>query len=311
MNIRARPYRDGADLVAMRQLLIQGKRANIPASYMHPGCLDWATHCPPDEQKNRRNILVWERIDGNRPALEAWAIFAHREGSFDLFVHPTLHGTAQHERVMDEYLVWAEARAREAGLDTIWPFWAMDYDQVLDRLMKARGFVADPASPAPPLFERSLDVLPDVLLPTGFSVHNVESIDAGRQRADVAYNAFQYRANWDSYWADYAQFMRSAVYDGKRDLLVRYADGRGASASTLWFDPINAVGLFEPVCTHPDFQGRGLAKVVMTEGMRRMQSAGMRRAIVGFDPSNVAALALYSSLGFSASCYFSLAQKKI
>lgn len=42
MNIRARPYRDGADLAAKRQLLILGERANIAASYMHPGCLDWA-----------------------------------------------------------------------------------------------------------------------------------------------------------------------------------------------------------------------------------------------------------------------------
>ena len=39
----------------------------------------------------------------------------------------------------------------------------------------------------------------------------------------------------------------TAVYDGERDLFVRSPDGRGASACTIWFDPVNGVGLFEPV----------------------------------------------------------------
>jgi GNAT superfamily N-acetyltransferase len=105
--------------------------------------------------------------------------------------------------------------------------------------------------------------------------------------------------------------MGSAVYDGERDLFVRAPDGRGASACTIWFDPVNAVGLFEPVGTHPDFQRQGLGKAVMAEGMRRMQAAGMRRAVVGFDPNNVAALALYTSLGFRASCYFTFPRKEL
>jgi len=159
--------------------------------------------------------------------MEAWAICSRHEGTFDLFVSPALHGTPAHEIVMDEYVAWAEARARETGVKQISPF-----------------------------------------------------------------------------WATYAQFIGSAVYDGARDLFVRSPDGRGASACTIWFDPVNAVGLFEPVATHPDFQGQGLGKAVMAEGLRRMKAAGMRRAIVGFDPTNAAALALYTSMGFRASCYF-------
>jgi mycothiol synthase len=311
MKIQARPYRDNMDLADMRQLLMAGRQANIPASYMHPGCLDWATHYPPDEQANRRNLRLWERVDENQPALQAWAIFLHREGSFDLFVHPALHGTPLHEIVMDEYVAWAEARAREAGLKHIWPFWAMDYDKVLDRLMKAHGFVVVQADPAPPLFERALDEMPAVQLPEGFTVQGVRNLDDGRLRARVTHGAFQPNADWEGYAAEYAQFIGSAVYDGERDLFVRSPDGRGASACTIWFDPVNAVGLFEPVGTHPDFQGKGLGKAVMAEGMRRMKAAGMQRAVVGFDPNNAAALALYTSMGFRASCYFAIARKEL
>jgi mycothiol synthase len=311
MNIQARPYRDATDFAPMRQLLMEGRKANTPASYMHPGCLDWDTHYPPDEQENRRNLRLWERMAEDAPALAAWAIFSRHEGTFDLFVHPALHGTPTHEAVMDEYMSWAEARARNAGLTQLTPFWAMEYDKVLVRLMKARGFVVTQADPAPPLFERTLDALPATQLPDGFTVQGVSNTNDGQLRAWVTHGAFRPHDDWDGYWAKYTQFIGSAVYAGERDLFVRSPDGRGASACTIWFDPVNAVGLFEPVATHPEFQGKGLGKAVMAEGMRRMQAAGMRRAIVGFDPNNAAALALYTSLGFRASCYFAVARKDL
>ena len=329
MKIESRSYRDPTDLARMKQLVMIGSQANISASYMHPGLLDFHTHYPdtrypPDDQANRRNLRLWERIDGidaneDQPSLEAWAIFSRLEGSFDLFVHPALHGTPLHEAVMDEYVAWAEARAHEAGLKQIMPWWAMEYDKVLARLMEARGFVVPPMVGLPaPLFERALDELPPIKLPEGFTVQGVSNLDDGRLRAQVTHGAFGpnkdsdgYAKDWDDYAAEYAQYIGSAVYDGERDLFVRSPDGRGASACTIWFDPVNAVGLFEPVGTHPDFQGKGLGKAVMAEGMRRMKVAGMRSAVVGFDPNNVAVLALYTSMGFSASGYFVFPRKEL
>ena len=112
MNIQARPYRDTTDFGRMRQLLMAGKQATISASYMHPGCLDFDTHYPPDEQENRRNLRLWECTDAaDPPTLEAWAMFWQHEGTFDLFVSPALHGTPLHETVMDEYVAWAAVRA--------------------------------------------------------------------------------------------------------------------------------------------------------------------------------------------------------
>ena len=311
MKIQARPYRDHTDLVRMQHLVMVGRQANIPASYMHPGSLAWATHYPPADQQMHHNLRVWEYVDRDPPTLAAWAIHAHNEGSFDLFVHPSLYGTPVHETIMDEYLAWAETRARETGLKKLWPFWAMDYDTVLVRLMKARGFVVVQDGPPAPLFERTLDELPTIRLPEGFTVQGVSNLDDGRLRAQVTHAAFSSTAVWEAYAAEYAQFIRSAVYDGARDLFVRSPDGRGASACTIWFDAVNGVGMFEPVATHPDFQGKGLGKAVMAEGLRRMKAAGMRRAVLGFDPNNVAALALYTSMGFGASCYFTFPAKEL
>lgn len=317
MKIQARPYRDGADLARMRQLVMAGSQANISASYMHPGLLDFHSfypdmRYPPSEEANRRNLRLWERVDGDQPALAAWAIFSRIEGSFDLFVHPALYATPLHEAVMDEHVAWAEVRAREAGLKQIMPWWAMEYDTTLKRMMQARGFITPAADgPPAPLFERDLDELPSSRLPEGFLVQGVKNLDDGRLRAHVTHGAFSANDDWDSYAAAYAQFISSPVYDGERDLFVRSPNDQGASACTIWFDPVNNVGLFEPVGTHPDFRGKGLGKAVMTEALRRMKAAGMRRAIVGFDPNNAAALALYTSLGFKASCYFIFPRKEL
>lgn len=311
MILQARPYRDPTDLIPMRQLVMAGTQAQIPVSYMHPGCLDWDTQYPPNEEANQRNLRLWERIDEEPPTLAAWAIHSRREGSFDLFVSSTLYDTPQHVVVMAEYVAWAEGRAREAGLKKLWPFWAMEYDTVLARLHEAHGYVAVRADPPVPLFERTLDELPTLRLAEGFTVQGVNNLADGKLRAAILHSHFRPNGDWNEFWAEYAQFMGTAAYDGARDLFVRSPDDRGASACTIWFDPVNGVGLFEPVATHPDFQGKGLGKAVMTEGLRRMKAAGMQRAVVGFDPTNVAALALYTAMGFGASAYFTFPWKEL
>ena len=42
-----------------------------------------------------------------------------------------------------------------------------------------------------------------------------------------------------------------------------------------------------------------------------MKVAGMQRAIVGFDPNNVAARALYTTMGFRAAYDFSMCRKEL
>lgn len=311
MQIEPRPYREPADLSHMRRLLVEGARASTLASYMHPGSLDWEVFYPPDEAANRRNILLWERAGEGGPALLAWAIYSRHEQTFDLFVHPAIYDTPAHAAVADGYVAWAEARARAAGLRQIAPFWMFADDAAAARLLRERGFVPVAADPPPPLFERALVDLPVAPPPDGFVVRAVGSRDDGRLRAAVTHAAFRPGDDWDGYWSRYAQFIGSAIYEGERDLFVRAPDGRGAAACTIWLDAVNGVGLFEPVATHPDFQRRGLARAVMAEGLRRMRAAGMRRAILGFDPDNLAARALYTAMGFTATRYFAVYRKDL
>jgi ribosomal protein S18 acetylase RimI-like enzyme len=58
------------------------------------------------------------------------------------------------------------------------------------------------------------------------------------------------------------------------------ASGRFLSYCIGWLDRANGFGHFEPVGCRPNFTGRGYARAVTIEGMRRMQARGMHTALV-------------------------------
>ena len=65
-----------------------------------------------------------------------------------------------------------------------------------------------------------------------------------------------------------------------------------------WIDEQNRCAEFEPVGTHSTLRGLGLGKAVVSEGLRRLQQRGMRRAVVYTPDTNTPATKLYLSAGF-------------
>jgi ribosomal protein S18 acetylase RimI-like enzyme len=74
--------------------------------------------------------------------------------------------------------------------------------------------------------------------------------------------------------------------------------GTFASFAIVWLDEANAIGMFEPVGTHPDHRRRGLAKAVLCEGLRRLEALGAAVAYVGCG-TGIAVSSLYESAGFT------------
>ncbi len=71
---------------------------------------------------------------------------------------------------------------------------------------------------------------------------------------------------------------------------------------------VNRIGMLEPVGTHPDHQRRGLGRVVVREGLRRLATLGATVAYVGCADSKPAGC-LYRSVGFADSDVERLWQK--
>jgi GNAT superfamily N-acetyltransferase len=87
-----------------------------------------------------------------------------------------------------------------------------------------------------------------------------------------------------------------SLYDPKLDLAVEDADGGVAGYALFWFDPLTLVGLVEPMRVEDQYQRRGLARMLLTNGLDRLARKGARRLKVGFETD--AARNLYLGAGF-------------
>ncbi len=74
--------------------------------------------------------------------------------------------------------------------------------------------------------------------------------------------------------------------------------GELAAYALFWLDPINRIGLLEPVGARVAYRRMGLSKAVLQEGLRRLQAYGARNALVSTGAANVPAIALYAAAGF-------------
>ena len=94
-----------------------------------------------------------------------------------------------------------------------------------------------------------------------------------------------------------ARLRQSSLYDPTLDLAVEDAEGGVAGYALFWFDPLTLVGLVEPMRVEDQYQRRGLARMLLANGLERLARKGARRLKVGFETD--AARNLYLSAGFS------------
>jgi GNAT superfamily N-acetyltransferase len=92
---------------------------------------------------------------------------------------------------------------------------------------------------------------------------------------------------------------QTSLYRPDLDLFVLDADSQPAASGLFWYDPLNAIGMVEPMRTEEGHERRGLARHVLTAGLHRLAAAGATRIKINYEASNEAARALYLSAGFT------------
>jgi predicted N-acetyltransferase YhbS len=93
-----------------------------------------------------------------------------------------------------------------------------------------------------------------------------------------------------------SRLRQCSLYDPALDLAVEDADGRVTGYALFWFDHTTLVGLLEPMRVEDEYQRRGLARMLITNGLDRLARKGARRMKVGFESD--AARSLYVGAGF-------------
>jgi ribosomal protein S18 acetylase RimI-like enzyme len=57
------------------------------------------------------------------------------------------------------------------------------------------------------------------------------------------------------------------------------------------------MGEIDPIGTHPDYRGRGLARALVAGSLQRMRAAGMHYASIACEADDVVVNRLYASFG--------------
>ncbi len=162
------------------------------------------------------------------------------------------------------------------GHDTVCLTMALDSDADRISLLDRHGFTRSDGFDV--LYSRSLkDPVSIPKLDSSLRLRNATDADLQSARGDPS----RCMVGVGTFARDggaYRRLRSSPVYDPELDIVLEDASGRFLSYCIGWLDIANRFGHFEPVGCRPDFTGRGYARAVTIEGLRRMQARGMHTA---------------------------------
>jgi mycothiol synthase len=214
--------------------------------------------------------------------------------------HFSVHPGLRTPELEEEMLSVAEERlgkVRPDGGHKLY-VWAPEQDRLRQDLLSQRGYGKD----GWPEYQWRRDLkgrVPDAPIPQGYTIR---SLGDGLELLERCYASglgfhegdieIAVDNRNDPTW--YRNIQTAPLYRRDLDLVAIAPDGAIAAFCTIWFDDVTRSACFEPVATVPAHQRLGLARALLTEGLRRLQRIGATTAFVsGFSPQ---ANALYQSV---------------
>jgi ribosomal protein S18 acetylase RimI-like enzyme len=294
-SLTSRGYETELDLRQMQALLMKARWQTDDWRYAHVGDLTWwflmvACHLNPHEF-----IRLWYDDD----KLVGYAMLGE-DPSFDWQVLPEYEWCG----IEAEALAWAATRLAELRQRNPehWsgPLVSGARQDNAKRIafLKQHGFRRGSQFSEVNML-RWLDApIPEPALPAGCQVRAVADANEIPDRAAAQREVWQPWTVGNVSADDYARFMQLPGYDRELDVVAIAPDGVIAAYVNGWLDPVNRIGDFGPVGARPAYRRQGLARAVLLEGLRRMQTRGMDRVSVSTGVANTAAMRLYETVGF-------------
>lgn len=236
-----------------------------------------------------RPVQLWETSDGRL------AGFVLSEGSGD--AHLNVHPDYRH--LEGDMIDWAVAHVTAPTPDgPRLEIYTYEYDVLRQRLLAERGFQKTEYWGMIRHMRLGEQPLAQPVIAAGYTIRTTQPDDMAecQRMADLLNAAF--RRDFHNA-AEYHNFCRLApCFHPDLDLVAVAPDGSFAAYVAAPYDQTNRRGIFEPVCTHPDHQRKGLAGALMQEALLRLRAIGAVDATV--DTGNmVPANRFYDSMGFT------------
>ncbi|UCD65190.1 MAG: GNAT family N-acetyltransferase [Candidatus Zixiibacteriota bacterium] len=226
--------------------------------------------------KLETDVFIWETDQGDIAAV----LNREAPGSVFLQVHPDFRTHELEETmvaVAGKHLTVPAANGKRRH-----HIWVEREDEPRQGILKHYGYTRTTKVE----YQRRRDVrveIEDVTVADGYTVRALGDAHELPARSWVSWRAFHPDEPDEAYqgyhW--YHNIQRAPLYNRDLDIVAVAPGGEFAAFCTVWFDDVTRTGVFEPVGTAPEHQRRGLARAVMTEGLRRLKKLGAKYAYVG------------------------------
>ncbi|MBX2997017.1 MAG: GNAT family N-acetyltransferase [Caldilineaceae bacterium] len=301
--ITSRPMQTEDDYWPMRALLIDTVPITPIGFNWDMRRLDGKRFYSADLKADRllsRRVQLWE-ADGELIGY----VLPEGRGDAHLQIHP------DYRHIEDEMVRWAEqnlAAPAQSGQCEI-EIYVQEYDVHRQRILAERGFAKMDYGGMVRHMRLGKGTIPSPTVYEGYTLRITDPEDLADCQgiADLLNAAFG--RNFHNA-AEYQNFTRCAPsFHRELDLVMVAPDGVFAAYVGIPYDEANRRGIYEPVCTHPDHQRKGLARALMLEGLHRLRAMGALDATVDTGDM-IPANALYTALGFTEA-YKGYAWKKV
>ena len=294
MSYRIRSYSFDKDLESAQKFLWEIFKLSGKHYTWVPTRLENERHGPCGDENIREDdskLRIWEYVDDNGPTMVTVTIL-EPNGLFWMNVHP------EHAELVSEIIPAIEEQRRstrkddgkelEIGIPV--PVGFKSRIKVLKEFAFEDGGICEHNQVRP------LDLPPpEFQAPEGYVVRHVILPDDFEPYSEVVNTVFTHCNMTEKLAMLYTE---AGFYNDELDLVVEAPDGSFAAFVTVRIDPLTKMAELEPVGTHPNHRGKGLAKALCAEGIRRVQKYNPTCIVIlGAAPTEGAAR-LYHTLGF-------------
>lgn len=239
-------------------------------------------------------VQLWENREGELVGV----VNGEGSGEAHLQLHPA------YRALEADMVAWAEtalAAPRAEGAQCQLEIFAYEYDLPRQELLAQRGYTKLVDGGVTRRLQLTTQPLETPTIAPGYTLCTTNPADlVDCQRiADLLNAAFNRTFHNALEYQNFTRFAPSFRTD--LDLVAVTPDGSFAAYVGIPYDEPNRLGIFEPVCTHPDHRRHGLARVLMVEGLHRLKALGAVDVMVGTGDM-IPANRLYDSLGFTEVC---------
>lgn len=205
----------------------------------------------------------------------------------DYFIYPQVQYPFRH--LEDRLLEWAENNwgGEESQINTMVYNWDNQRQELLaKRGYENRGAIEDVRIYDPGKF------YPDMILPHGYVIRSLAEYGDSKARVDLENSVWN--AKLDDAW--YRGKSSAPGYESGWDLLVISPEGKPVAACLVWLYPGNQAAEIDPLGTHPEYRKLGLAKTLLLESFKRLNTIGVQRVYIASYTQDLIVSHLYSSL---------------